>query len=993
MTLAFELAADAPARRSPRSTRRTSSRRAACGARSPRRSTRTSRTSSSSTGSWTRRRCCSRSRPPPSTSLVTENLFGDILSDEAAVIAGSLGMLPSASIGTRETAHGRHGLYEPIHGSAPDIAGQDLANPLGTILSGGDDAALVARPGRRRGGDRGGGRRRPRRRLPDRATCCASDAAEAAACTRSSGRGRWPASSGTGSRFDGRCPPRRRVTGPSESTIPRTPTARTPRHGRQTRHPLRHDPPRRHPGREHHALARRQAARRADARRVRLPVHRGRLAGLQPQGHRVLRGGPRRRAGSTAKLAAFGSTRHRANRPEEDPNLRELVAAETPVVTIFGKSWLLHVTEVLGATPAENLDMIADSVGVRRRPRPRGGLRRGALLRRLQGGPRLRAVDAPGRPPGRRPDPRPVRHERRHADGRAGPDRRRRPGLARGRPGRARGHLGHPHPQRRRARGRELDRRGPGGRPPRPGDDQRLRRAVRQREHGLDPRQPRAQDARAARAAGRRRPRRADRAQPVRRRDRQPSPRTTTSRTSAGRRSRTRAASTARPWPRSSAATSTSTRRSSATRAGSSCRELGGRANTEIRARQLGHELEGVVDPRELSQADQAARARRASRSRAPRRRSSCSSGATPPDYAAPVPDRGLHRASWSSASGRELLAEATVKVEVDGRGAPHRRRRQRPGQRARRRAAQGAPGVLPGPRRRPPRRLQGAHPRRRDRDGRPDAGHHRLAGRRPTTWSTMGSDTNIIAASAQALADSLEYAIWKSGAELRRRDERHFTTPERPGDGGGLAPRARPGGRGRPLMTDAPGATDARPDTPDATRSTRIRRLARWTVTSGSATSTAGPRSSSGPATTTGRRRPRATARSTRCTRRSTRRSRRARRPPAARRVRRPRPGRGPGGRGQGHGPDRAAGRRPRGRAATAGSRARSTSARTSSRPRSRRTSRRSTRCSAADSGPGAAEEAGSRRPGAGEPATGPAPAEFDDDAREIDTTEWFNR
>src|SRR4051812_45736258 len=65
----------------------------------------------------------------------------------------------------------------------------------------------------------------------------------------------------------------------------------------------------------------------------------------------------------TAKLAAFGSTRHRANRAADDPNLRELVAAETPVVTIFGKSWLLHVTEVLGATPQENLDMIADSVG------------------------------------------------------------------------------------------------------------------------------------------------------------------------------------------------------------------------------------------------------------------------------------------------------------------------------------------------------------------------------------------------------------------------------------------------------------------------------------------------------------------------------------------------------------------------------------------------------------------------------------------------------
>jgi 3-isopropylmalate dehydrogenase len=73
--------------------------------------------------------------------LVTENLFGDILSDEAGVLAGSLGMLPSASLGERRTAHGTFGLYEPIHGSAPDIAGQDKANPIGTILS----AAMLLR--------------------------------------------------------------------------------------------------------------------------------------------------------------------------------------------------------------------------------------------------------------------------------------------------------------------------------------------------------------------------------------------------------------------------------------------------------------------------------------------------------------------------------------------------------------------------------------------------------------------------------------------------------------------------------------------------------------------------------------------------------------------------------------------------------------------------------------------------------------------------------
>lgn len=63
--------------------------------------------------------------------IVTDNLFGDILSDEAAMLTGSLGMLPSASLGAPDTP----GLYEPAHGSAPDIAGQGIANPLATILS------------------------------------------------------------------------------------------------------------------------------------------------------------------------------------------------------------------------------------------------------------------------------------------------------------------------------------------------------------------------------------------------------------------------------------------------------------------------------------------------------------------------------------------------------------------------------------------------------------------------------------------------------------------------------------------------------------------------------------------------------------------------------------------------------------------------------------------------------------------------------------------
>jgi len=62
--------------------------------------------------------------------IVTSNIFGDILSDEASMITGSIGMLPSASLGATKL-----GLYEPIHGSAPDIAGQDKANPIATILS------------------------------------------------------------------------------------------------------------------------------------------------------------------------------------------------------------------------------------------------------------------------------------------------------------------------------------------------------------------------------------------------------------------------------------------------------------------------------------------------------------------------------------------------------------------------------------------------------------------------------------------------------------------------------------------------------------------------------------------------------------------------------------------------------------------------------------------------------------------------------------------
>src|SRR5690606_21860175 len=77
-------------------------------------------------------------RPARFDVLLTENLFGDILSDQAGALAGSLGMLPSASLGASGP-----GLFEPVHGSAPDIAGQGVANPVGAMLS----AAMLCRHG------------------------------------------------------------------------------------------------------------------------------------------------------------------------------------------------------------------------------------------------------------------------------------------------------------------------------------------------------------------------------------------------------------------------------------------------------------------------------------------------------------------------------------------------------------------------------------------------------------------------------------------------------------------------------------------------------------------------------------------------------------------------------------------------------------------------------------------------------------------------------
>ncbi|OLB95914.1 MAG: 3-isopropylmalate dehydrogenase [Candidatus Rokubacteria bacterium 13_1_40CM_68_15] len=80
-------------------------------------------------------------KPTQFDTIVTENTFGDILSDEAAILAGSMGMLPSASLGLAGAGRGAVGLYEPVHGTAPDIAGKGVANPIAAILS----AAMLLR--------------------------------------------------------------------------------------------------------------------------------------------------------------------------------------------------------------------------------------------------------------------------------------------------------------------------------------------------------------------------------------------------------------------------------------------------------------------------------------------------------------------------------------------------------------------------------------------------------------------------------------------------------------------------------------------------------------------------------------------------------------------------------------------------------------------------------------------------------------------------------
>jgi 2-isopropylmalate synthase len=504
----------------------------------------------------------------------------------------------------------------------------------------------------------------------------------------------------------------------------------------------------------------------------------------------------------TARLAAFGSTRHRANGPEQDPNLYQLAAAETPVVTIFGKSWLLHVTEVLGASPAENLDMIADSV---RFIVDRGrelvydaehyfdGYRadRDYALSTLRaareaGARTLVLCDTNG---GTLTDEllQVVSDTRSALEG--DPDA---PQVSWGI---------HTHNDAELAVANSIAAVGAGirhvqatinGYGERCGNANMvsiLANLALKTPYPLVPSGGGAIDgltelSRAVAEIANISPN-----------DWQPY----VGRSAFAHKGGVHGAAVAK--------VERSYQHIDPTSVGNQGRlvvsELGGKANTRIRAEQLGHQLDGVVDPKVLSQLIKeleneglAFEGAEASFELLIRRHQ--------PGYAAPfrIVDFTV---LVEQRDERELRAEATVKLEVagevlhtaaDGNGPVNAL------DAALRKALR---AFYPG--------LDSVHlydykVRILDGDAATAARTRVIidSADGAREWSTMGSDTNIIAASATALADSLEYAIWKSGAELRRRDERHFTTarPEAPT---ATAPPAE-------ALPDAAAAAEASPTT-----------------------------------------------------------------------------------------------------------------------------------------------------------------------------------
>jgi 2-isopropylmalate synthase len=475
----------------------------------------------------------------------------------------------------------------------------------------------------------------------------------------------------------------------------------------------------------------------------------------------------------TARLAAFGSTRHRANRAEDDPNLHELVAAETPVVTIFGKSWLLHVTEVLGATPQENLDMVADSVrfivehgrelvydaehffdGYRAdrdyalatlRAAREAGARTLVLcdtnggtltdeLVRIIGGVR-------GAIEGDRDAPPVTWGIHTHNDAELA--------VANSMAAVAAG-----------IRHVQATINGYGERAGNANMVSILGNLALKTSHQLVP-------AGGGRLAGLTElSRSVAEIANINPNDYQPY----VGRSAFAHKGGVHGAAVAK--------VERSYQHVDPTTIGNVGRlvvsELGGKANTRIRAEQLGHQLDGVVDPKVLSQLIKeleheglAFEGAEASFELLIRRHQ--------PGYVAPfrIVDFTV---LVEQRDGRELRAEATVKVEVDGEVLHTAADGNGPVNALDAALRKALRAFYPN--------LDSVH--LYDYKVRILDGDSATAARTRVIidsadgareWSTMGSDTNIIAASAIALGDSLEYAIWKSGAELRRRDERHFTT------------------------------------------------------------------------------------------------------------------------------------------------------------------------------------------------------------------------
>jgi 2-isopropylmalate synthase len=474
----------------------------------------------------------------------------------------------------------------------------------------------------------------------------------------------------------------------------------------------------------------------------------------------------------SARLAAFGSTRHRANRPEDDQNLRELVAAETPVVTIFGKSWLLHVVQVLGATPQENLDMISDSVrfvvdrgresvydaehffdgykadreyalSTLRAAREagsrtlvlcdtNGGTLTGELTRILDDVRSTLEAD---------PDaPAVTWGIHTHNDAELA--------VANSMAAVAAG-----------IRHVQATINGYGERCGNANMVSILANLALKTEHELVPTQGGSigqltELSRAIAEIANQNPN-----------DYQPY----VGRSAFAHKGGVHGAAVAK--------VERSYQHVDPTIVGNAGRlvvsELGGKANTRIRAEQLGHQLDGI-DPKVLSQLIKeleneglAFEGAEASFELLIRRHQE---GYVPPfrivDYTCLVEQR----------EGRELLAEATVKVEVDGEVLHTAADGNGPVNALDAALRKALRAFYP--------QLDAVHlydykVRILDGDAATAARTRVIIDSADgvNEWSTMGSDTNIIAASAIALADSIEYAIWKTGAELRRRDERHFTT------------------------------------------------------------------------------------------------------------------------------------------------------------------------------------------------------------------------